>query len=211
MSLKVYTAYKLDGKKHDIWEFIRKVKPLAIGQLRKRLMVHYGIMMRSDGYTNTIKKKLNIPNDRDVTLMNCARYMDMEYREQASSSQRSPYDLDTGIRIMEYKGDYYMIPYAGDGCSQILDFLKNLPELQEYGYWNNSDMPEEITDREWEERGVVWDHLTESIEWDNYLWLEVCSAQGLYRINYPMNIKQWEEYGAELRREACGTGGASED
>ena len=30
-------------------------------------------------------------------------------------------------------------------------------DIEEYGYWNNTDQPEELTENEWDERGIFWD------------------------------------------------------
>lgn len=34
-----------------------------------------------------------------------------------------------------------------------------LPDVESYGYWNNSDQPDDVTDDEWAERREVWERV----------------------------------------------------
>lgn len=45
---------------------------------------------------------------------------------------------------------------------------RSLPEVKEYGYWNNTDQPDNVTDEEWAERRQSWDSVllqNKSSEW----------------------------------------------
>ena len=39
---------------------------------------------------------------------------------------------------------------------EMTEVWKNLPGMEEYGYWDSSDQPEEVSDLDWEKRGKEW-------------------------------------------------------
>jgi hypothetical protein len=41
----------------------------------------------------------------------------------------------------------------------LVDAFRALPEVEEYGYWNNSDQPDGVTEAQWDERREFWDRV----------------------------------------------------
>ena len=62
------------------------------------------------------------------------------------------------------KGKYcYVIPYVAN-CVKL---NKELPKwCQDYSFWDNSDPSKEVSAREWYQRRIIWDELTD--DWDKY-------------------------------------------
>ena len=46
---------------------------------------------------------------------------------------------------------------------QLQEVWESQPEVEEYGYWDNTDWPEGMTEEEWNERGEAWDR---ALGWD---------------------------------------------
>jgi len=74
------------------------------------------------------------------------------------------YDLRSSIAFFENdKNSILFIPYGSNFIKVLSDTLSKNPDFTkkysiiEYGYWNNTDHPEEITEEEWAEREKSWD------------------------------------------------------
>lgn len=48
---------------------------------------------------------------------------------------------------------------AAENASEVLQVLFDSRAATEYGYWNNTDHPEHLNERQWEKRGKVWGAL----------------------------------------------------
>jgi hypothetical protein len=66
-------------------------------------------------------------------------------------------DTDFEIIILPYKGAFYGISFV-ERNAWHREWLKQ-PGVSEFGYWNNTDQPDEISDEEWEARGKIWDEI----------------------------------------------------
>jgi hypothetical protein len=45
------------------------------------------------------------------------------------------------------------------GPQEAYDLVKNLPGAAEYGYWNNTDRPDHVTEQQWLEREAFWNRV----------------------------------------------------
>jgi hypothetical protein len=59
--------------------------------------------------------------------------------------------------IIEGNKNYLLTLYANRPLENWLVEKWESLGVQEYAYWNNSDIPEELTDEQWDERGQHWD------------------------------------------------------
>lgn len=53
----------------------------------------------------------------------------------------------------------YGLMTEGNKVSGCLIGLTKDPNFEDYEYWNNTDKPDEISDREWNRRGKTWREL----------------------------------------------------
>lgn len=77
-----------------------------------------------------------------------------------------PFNYDQNICIFPLEDKTLFLAYGDElenELRRILDSdeiadveFRNKFGLSEYGYWNNTDKPEELTDAEWSERGKIW-------------------------------------------------------
>jgi len=83
-------------------------------------------------------------------------------------SRISPYraprgDFTCDFCVWDWKQHYYMYPI---GTPDNWDFkpLYEIPGVEDFRYWNNTDEPEGMSMREWKRRGRIWD---EQHDWEN--------------------------------------------
>lgn len=69
-------------------------------------------------------------------------------------------NLDTNhcvcIRFINDNEAVGILVVNGFDCKEWYDDFFNKPEIEEFGYWDNTDMPDDVTAEEWEERYQTW-------------------------------------------------------
>lgn len=101
------------------------------------------------------------------------------------SKLRSHVCFDCSFNAWIHKNKVYVILY---GESFLWEAFKLPEEVEDYRYWNNTDQPEGITRRQWNQRDKTWEKvcLSEATGWDTgRLVHEIINAstkQGLIEI-----------------------------
>lgn len=54
-------------------------------------------------------------------------------------------------------GRYGVLLFADEAT--LIAAFEAMPEVEAYGYWNNTDRPDEVTEAEWDERRAFWDRV----------------------------------------------------
>lgn len=72
------------------------------------------------------------------------------YRDQA---------VDTDFEIVIFPHEDHFVGMVFTEHEDWFDKFLKLPGVREYGYWNNTDPPEHVSDEEWEKRGDTWDDV----------------------------------------------------
>lgn len=137
MSTKIFNAYRFH-KNLGLFDIMYKVKEDGLKIVKQRMRHYYDVIMEQG---KTVDETHEI-----ITKL---------YKEAVVSLENNPFNFDMCIGIHEYEDYYYLIPYGVVDYDRW-DFLDNNPQLEEFGYWDNTDKPEEISDGEWEERGRIW-------------------------------------------------------
>jgi hypothetical protein len=99
------------------------------------------------------------PESDELHPIDVERWIERSYRSQLGQRERSSWDLDLGLRVWRGCGRYlitlkeeHMSPFEGI----LLPLLKACEELEEYGYWNNADKPDELSGDAWNARADSW-------------------------------------------------------
>lgn len=81
-----------------------------------------------------------------------------EYKEVKKTSHRNPaVDVECEI-IFHFRGRFiYMVMFTE--VHAYKDHLVSLPNIEDYGYWDNTDKPDYITQRAWNHRKKLWDDV----------------------------------------------------
>lgn len=66
----------------------------------------------------------------------------------------TPYDTETSITIHPIKDKILGIPF---GRTEFLELVREQPFVAPYGYWDNTDQEEGVSDEDWERRGEDWE------------------------------------------------------
>jgi hypothetical protein len=101
--------------------------------------------------------------------------------DQSRSSKFAYPDHTFELCLFPYKRAVYAIPYTED--RDLLGLLTSKSWVSEYGYWDNTDQPDSIDDREWRRRRKVWDGVFAGC------YMSV-SANGGFQVN--LSPRQWE-------------------
>ena len=119
-------------------------------------------------------------------------WMRMKYGEQLTKYQRDAWALDVAVTMRRYRGNSYLIPYCDRATiiGNVLEFMDDDPRLEEFGYWNNADPPEDVSSQKWAWRGTVWRALTQHERWGEYLTLEIVSWTGWGDVSPVMDVMQ---------------------
>jgi len=142
----------------------------------------------------TDKTEADKPNVFDIDAWMLARY-----GETLNKYEWDVWALDATITLRRFEGRYYLIPYCDRRChlGGLFNSLEEDERLEEYGYWNNIDKPDEVTDTKWEERGRVWNHLTDPDIWPNFVAVDVVSWSGWSQVSPSINLIR-QMHGEEL-------------
>jgi hypothetical protein len=153
VSTKIYNGYRL-APDTDLWEFTERLR--SEGNPRRDALDLEVITAAAESVAArqaTVDGKVT-ERSREAHLMGGYHAWDEAMRQLAESRLGDPHQLDvTFIRDPETNRILALL-YAG---SKIEEVFTGQPEVTEYGYWDNTDQPEDVTDEEWEERRVTWD------------------------------------------------------
>jgi len=77
-------------------------------------------------------------------------------KEASKRVEKDYYDIDCGLNIWLHGNYAYAIPI---GPNWVLDNIKFPKWVEDYSYWNNTDQPDNVTDRQWNSRRDTWDKI----------------------------------------------------
>jgi hypothetical protein len=157
MSTKIYNGYKLPSM--SLMQTLRFCKAFR-DKVRKRAESLYGkriIALATDIFD---RLTLNLPVE-EIEKKGCAFVAAFSHSCKQIAEVRK-----TGMRNTDwdFMCDVTLIPTP----RKILALLfteqesfrkiwRDLDGVEEYGYWDNTDQPESITEQEWHQRGKDWD------------------------------------------------------
>ncbi len=167
MSTKIYNAYKLkesaslaqltqilDKIRSDIEEVARKDMANKVAgriQYYKDLYKYYGEEITTKITNNHILKMLDyIKADKSDN-----RLFWEEYPELIKELKDEPYEHTTATLQMIPCSEKILAIYCGP--FEYIDFVSKNEFFEDYHYQNQTDKPDDIADKEWEEREKDWD------------------------------------------------------
>lgn len=177
MSIKVYYAYRTPKKNWiaTVDRLRAEAKRIAQDLLKDKIL----LIQSNEKAVAQIAGDLGTGRST-TTIFEIDSWLQQQFKNQINSSRRNSYDFSASAALRFHGNWVYLIPYNGDGMYKLWDFLKKDPEAwgwQEYGYWNNTDQPDEVSPQEWGRRRKIWRHLTEDAIWRNFLVMEVLNVE----------------------------------
>jgi hypothetical protein len=103
------------------------------------------------------------------------------FQEANVQPERRPWaNLGCGVNIWTpLKGRYLLAHPWGERCTEIA-----WPDwVEEYGYWNNTDQPDGMSDLEWSRRSKAWDAVLQPNARERKLSMMGFDAEGKYTVD----------------------------
>ena len=80
--------------------------------------------------------------------------------ENIKNDKRSiMFQYDFVIYVKQYKSDVYLYPFYRE-LNDLNILMEKIPELEDFGYWDNTDKPEEISESHWKKREKIWNTIS---------------------------------------------------
>lgn len=84
-------------------------------------------------------------------------YEDEQSELREHDRRHDPNRLELSIGRDPLTGRYGVLLFAD--CDLLIDAFRAMPQVEEYGYWNNVDRPKDVTEDEWDARCEFWDRV----------------------------------------------------
>jgi hypothetical protein len=171
MSTKIYTAWRF--RQNKLNEFLQLARKSVFKKEYKWWTNSmYGISAEEE---EEQLKKIERQKLKDLIRKKIARYfivknrIDNTIRESDKDPTKKTLLRESGFHFWLYKGYYYCIPW-GQYTDNHFSSVKFPGWVENYSYWNNTDQPKNITNREWNNRRKMWDKvcLGRVIQWSEF-------------------------------------------
>lgn len=175
MSIKIYQAYRV--KVRDFNPFLKYLRLETL----KKAAYHVKTLMDCllpEKVEELVKGRYpDFPNDIRVGIDPefVKSYLKLEYleklfREHHDNQYRGdPFDLQSGFSFFLSGSYFYGWPWGTFILSD--EIVLAYKKAEDYSYWNNTDRPEEVSQREWNRRSKLW-------------WLIHERGEFTYRLDY---------------------------
>lgn len=167
MSIKLYNGYKLPNLsalelKHFFDEFRTKLKAEAEDKFIRRLakdyselfdLIHLG-NVKEENYKAWFKNCRLFHEERPI-LGNLKELVIDNFSKILSTRSRNPsYDFSCQVSIIPTEN--YILCQVFEDDNKFLNVWESMKGVEPFGYWDNTDRPENITDEAWDIRYQVW-------------------------------------------------------
>lgn len=159
-------------------------------------------------FINTIKKEFvkNVYTIFDDSLLKKSKKKKVDMYDLVDTYSRKVFEMNknivynVNIALFPYKKDVYIM-----NCSDYLyDDIYKSYNFEDYSYWNNTDKPDEISNREWNKRLKMWNFLIPNCpKNDGLLWSPSFNSLKALPITWKYNdLKEFfDKYNVEKRKE----------
>jgi hypothetical protein len=196
MSLKAYYAYRIK-KGHNPFLVLFDLKKKAQATAKAEMKRIYWEWMDNPACHAEIREVLKSKEDKQLTPFDCGHFLKEMYKETITSPYKNPWDLDLFLVVHEHQGRVYITPRGGSFI-RLEEILAADDRLEEYGYWDNTDMPDGMSRRKWNQRGKVWNAICD--EWDRHLTVDILTFDGFAYLDPSWDqdmIDEWRERSAK--------------
>lgn len=158
MSAKIYTGFKIDTG--DIFEVqnICKEHHTAVKEITKEKVIEFLIKSAVEDFDkDMVYKKESTETDRNYISAANREMRDRQKEIKQTNSRDPEVDFGADIVIFPFEGKFYGI-YDSEKTEFYSDFLTR-PKVSEFRYYDNTDKPDNISEKDWDERSRVWDAI----------------------------------------------------
>lgn len=182
MSTKIYDAFCVNRPIHAIIPFLNECRAAmepVVAELAKKAQCARLLRLAQDAHngmsTEDIEKRAvpyTIHPDRvkaynyglfDNPLYWVHTILEMWERHNEFVRSRvdmeSMFHLELNMVLFPYEGQTIGITY---GASALQEQFLELPEVNDFSFWDCSDGPDDMSEQEWEARGAIWKKILPS-------------------------------------------------
>ncbi len=190
MSTKIYNAFLVkDGKPQHLWPLLWKIQDQAEANIRNAFREHYLELVRqmdpdSPEY-QAARAKTTIVEEVPFRIRYARDSIREGFKKNTTESVRDTYSLDVVVAVYPYRGRTYLRTFA-ESCSVVgecLDFVREMPELEDFHYQNQTDPPDDVSAKDWAKRRRVWDGITKYQDVGRYVTLEILNYNKLWKMD----------------------------
>lgn len=147
------------------WEIIREIREnieQTFEQLNRKLTIEYfneeyaQTILKAHSKNLGIHKKLDEKEDHGVFFNALTRFKKEESEFFKDKLLCKVHIFEPVVGTNSEKTPAYVI---NNNEPEYLNNLLKLPYIKEYGYWNNTDKPDELTEEEWDQRRSDWNEI----------------------------------------------------
>lgn len=157
MSTKIFNGYHFQGTIEEAYEEFLKIRPRVLEFAHKRTV---SIMARhlAHTYDTACMKGETV---RGLMVGSLDHIWDRQ-RKIVATRQRDP-EVDFETSVVLYPVPILVDKHKGllarffTEHEEITDLWEGIPKVHAYPYWNNTDRPEELTKRQWDQRARTWE------------------------------------------------------
>lgn len=174
MSTKLYEAYKLPKMEmNQFFSMVEKIKA-EVNDLQlkiykqsfiARALLIYDFKTIHPDAKVVYEKKSEDYSYRSEEMTGrgiMTSVMELEWRLAKRKDKMNMFYFH--VDFMFYRGRIYAIPRTMN--SDYTKIFKKHAKAEEYGYWNNTDHPEELTQAQWNAREKEWNKVFGDSNWD---------------------------------------------
>lgn len=154
MSTKIYYGFQIDTT--DLHQVLALVKEFRKKHWEKDAKEH------KIWFVSSVVSALEDPSQKTengFTGYTQAEFLWMDHQRDIKKTGMRNRAVDTDFQIVLFPQDSRFIGIAYTEHSSWFHKFLRMPGVSEYGYWNNTDPPDNVSDEEWDERRLVWDKV----------------------------------------------------
>lgn len=153
MSTKIYHGYRL-AEGVDLFAFLGTLRD-TMDPVRDRLDAH--ALMAYALHAVVKADRAGTPRPARPLMDALDAFDDRQRKTDPDSRGHDPHRFEVSFGRDPLTKRVLALLYTD--AAEFTAAWEALPEVEPYGYWNNTDRPDDVTDTEWDERREAWDRL----------------------------------------------------
>lgn len=163
MSIKIYHGFRVATNDFTvILDLVKTYREVhwKHDSREKKIVFLSSIIARAE---DPNKKVMNEKYGYEINAYSLAENIWQEMRHEIKKTGLRNHTVDTDFQIVVFPHKDTILGIAYTESNKWFNQWLTLPGVSEYGYWNNTDPPDDVTDEEWEVRGEIWDEVLGSL------------------------------------------------
>ena len=164
MSTKIYNGYRFDTA--DFFEVHRRIEAFKeVARVAFRNRFHDVLTEKAVRYVDAVAldRFKGTDGTRHMTPLTAAwESISTSYKNiyAKGGGKRDPWhDFDAHISVFPTRTHVLAMFYCEGLNKKVVEAWENIEGIEYYGYWNNVDPPEDVSEKDWEARGKEWDEV----------------------------------------------------